>query len=95
MLIWLIYFGQSRNNNSKPLDFDGVKNVRRVIMNEIEQYSYKDKFLIRQILMRDGSMSESKVATTSDWEKLYDQKTMIPNGLKVKTILLLLNGRMK
>ena len=84
MLIWLIYFGQSRNNNSKPLDFDGVKNVRRVIMNEIEQYSYKDTFLIRQILMRDGSMSESKVATTSDWEETIRPEDYDSEWLKSK-----------
>ena len=86
MLIWLIYFGQSRNNNSNPLDFDGVKNVRRVIMNEIEQYSYKDKFLIRQILMRDGSMSESKVATTSDWEEVIRPEDYDSEWLKSKDL---------
>lgn len=38
-------------------------------MNEIEQYLYKDNYLIRRVLMRNGSFTESKIVTFSSWNE--------------------------
>lgn len=53
-------------------------------MNEIEQYSYKDNYLIRRVLMRNGSFTESKVVTFSSWNEFIAPEDYDSEWLKSK-----------